>query len=301
VRGMIMSIAYEFAVSFIPTIQTAGVVPTITNHGAGLEPWRVIDVKDVVQIATNIRTGSATTTLRAYGITAQGGHRTISLSTTQRERKLIGYADIWADQETSGQWTEFGPEVKYGEIRFEQAPSWIIGDVLDTNATMRPNSGIPEASNPVPTPAVRPPNYAGFGFGDASELYNHIVDQGFGDRYAKTRLLDNIFRYRRGIFSGALRFDIAPGSFVKLEGIDTPFTVETVDGRTVVVNPNVLYGDVSSVRITIDATANIADTTFVVNNLMTEYEQQSPTLTTNEHPLYDQVWIGCPLLEELDR
>lgn len=90
---------------------------------------------------------------------------------------------------------------------------------------------------------------------------------------------------RHGELSGKLRFDIAPGSIVKVHAAENE-----IGGMKLA-----LFGAVTQVSYVINAEQHVAGTSFSFTNLRTETENQNDKLTRNEPPLYKKAWKGGPL------
>lgn len=112
------------------------------------------------------------------------------------------------------------------------------------------------------------------------------------DRLARAIYVQEVLRGRFGVIHGKLRFDIAPGSTVRIEGSADPFI------GTDALRPN-LIGEVHRVTCSLDAEGSKAGTSFQLVSLRTELENEQDTTSVEEHPLYEQVFAGSPLSEDL--
>jgi hypothetical protein len=125
-------------------------------------------------------------------------------------------------------------------------------------------------------------------------------------RYAKALYYNEVLRGRVGTLQGALRFDICPGSTVKIEGATDKFLDKLVGGSiggaiTPVDDPTGadIYATVTSVGIGLNAEASIAGTGFQLAYLRTVNENESESFATKEHPLYKNVFPGANLVDAL--
>ena len=111
-------------------------------------------------------------------------------------------------------------------------------------------------------------------------------------RFAQHWYYTEILQQRYGEIAGPLRFDIAPGSIVKIEtplmerelsdGAETPFVVASI----------------ISVSYMINAERATAGTSFSIAHMKTEEEHDKDTeklYTTELAPMYDKAWHGGPL------
>ena len=90
---------------------------------------------------------------------------------------------------------------------------------------------------------------------------------------------------------GRLRFDIAPGSVVSVEGKSSELNGATGSvGKT-------HFGFVTSVSININAEAGVANTAFKLSHGRTDEQNRSDHFSIEEHPLYEKSWDGTWLVE----
>ncbi len=108
---------------------------------------------------------------------------------------------------------------------------------------------------------------------------NKIMDK-FAEHWYKTEVLYQ----RHGELSGKLRFDIAPGSIVRIDA--PPFDLA---------NPgefDKFFATVTQVSYVINAEKASAGTSFVLAHIRTEEENKDELLTAATPPLYKQSWPG---------
>lgn len=112
-------------------------------------------------------------------------------------------------------------------------------------------------------------------------------------RAAQTIYIDNMLRGRSAMISGKLRFDIAPGSIVRIEAKPELFD-EGVDELAVP-----MYGQVNRVTININAEAKSGGTTFNFTHVRTETENGRDRTSTDRHPLFGtDIFVGAPLVDD---
>ena len=112
------------------------------------------------------------------------------------------------------------------------------------------------------------------------------------DKYARTVYVSNMLRGRGASVHGKLRFDIAPGSIVKIESKPEIFS----EGVDELATP--LYGHVARVTININAEGQRAGTSLQFTHIRTEQEFLGDERTfVDEHPLFgSDVYVGSPLI-----
>jgi hypothetical protein len=121
---------------------------------------------------------------------------------------------------------------------------------------------------------------------EAYKKYASIVE-----RYAKHFYLTEVLQQRYGELSGPLRFDIAPGSIVK---IFTPAR----DRALGVGETEFVVASVISVSYVINAERAMAGTSFAIAHTKIEKELQSDLYSAESPPLYKEAWYGGPLAEK---
>jgi hypothetical protein len=110
------------------------------------------------------------------------------------------------------------------------------------------------------------------------------------DAFARFFYVNEIFNNRSCDISGKLRFDICPGTTVKVQAAaldkdaNLPF--------------DVFYGQVVRVSYTIDATQGAVSTVLTLSNLRTQTELDDDVFSMSQPPLYQNAWDSAPLLPE---
>lgn len=114
-------------------------------------------------------------------------------------------------------------------------------------------------------------------------------------RFAKSTYSYEILRGRQGVVGGKLRFDIGPGSTVKVEGSEDPF----LRGQNTAFDEHT-YASVIRVVTAINAETGGAGTTFHLAFLRNEVENKSDRTSVGENVLWntkESLWYGCPLID----
>lgn len=114
--------------------------------------------------------------------------------------------------------------------------------------------------------------------------------------YARTLYVSNAINGRLGSFTTKLRYDIAPGTILKLErGPENPF-----DTSPYMKLPVTNIAQVSRVSNNINAESAIASTTFEVVHVRTEEENKdkSGMYSTDEHPFFEGKYNYESLVED---
>jgi len=191
-------------------------------------------------------------------------------------------------EDLGGCYLSTAPEDATGTIMVVPPPPWLISAAkAGIDFKKPPEQG---TGNPMPTATSRdavgsePDEAPTSRFRDLNTIYS---------RYARKVYLDNNLRTRTGSTSGILRFDIAPGSHLKLLG-DTEGFIGGEDELAAT-----LFGDVSRVTVAINSEARQAATSYQLMHIRTEKENQEERTSVGTHMLFDDnVVTGAPLVED---
>lgn len=175
-----------------------------------------------------------------------------------------------------------------GQVIIKDPPAWIANTVpaavygpLATGVQKKPSDHGQGEGNP-PAGARRPAE-------EEKKLQASAIVQAYAEHLYKTEVLAQ----RRGELSGKLRFDIAPGSIVKIEAPDSDIQPNFV------ALPLDFYAMVTQVSFAINAEMHTAGTSFAFTNLRTSGENSDSNLTSTTSPTYaNERWNGGPLVKE---
>lgn len=112
------------------------------------------------------------------------------------------------------------------------------------------------------------------------------------DRLAQASFVSEMLHHRSGRISGPLRFDVCPGSTVKIEGTAGAF-LAGVDPHG---EPR--WATVSRVRYGISAQKPLAIVQYELSHIRTALENASDDTSVARHPLYDRIWVGDYMLQQ---
>ena len=113
--------------------------------------------------------------------------------------------------------------------------------------------------------------------------------------YAQNIYLAENLRGRRIILQGKLRFDIAPGSTVRVEVVQDKF-VEAIIGKTA---GSIMFGEVTQMTHEITSEGAACKTTFAIDNVRNSLENTKDSTSTDQNPFYAAAeWYGAPLVED---
>jgi hypothetical protein len=278
----------QFGLAFLPAVDYALVAADTPAYNQGA--WRTLEVFDYDSLD---QSADLDRPLRAVGVT-------------------VGYASTTGAIIDAGQAGPVRPEFGRvggcfaadsvapgdGALLVVKAPEW-LGQVtcppgageslgLTTGRAARTATTPQGAATGDPTLSADPQSLSA-----VCGIYAHAVYVGYA------------LRGRSGVASGKLRFDVAPGSIVRIRPSPERFVGKLTnkltaaagfDGLTGALGPGEkgtpdalavpLVGCVQRVTVTINAEAGMAGTTFLLTHLRSEDENHEDRTSVTEHPLF---------------
>lgn len=258
----------NYLFSIVPTVETALVVPFIP--GLRGPAHRNIFSYEYGTLNTSINLQRA---LRGVGVLM--GRTWAAGANLNREKgptfgSIGGWYDVCRD----------------GMIHFKMGPRWLksvqpgfwgASASLAAGAPIRTAVGGDGSVRSGPSPAQL--------FADAKPLWN---------AYAQALYVHELLKHRQGQLSGRVRFDIAPGSLVKIEASEDRF-VNWLKGQ---VDTMWIWATVLRVSTTIDAESCKAGTAFHLAHIRTDAENARADTSVPRHPLWLCQWSGCALIDD---
>lgn len=116
--------------------------------------------------------------------------------------------------------------------------------------------------------------------------------------YARGLYIQEILRGRNGRLSGRLRFDIAPGSMLRIETPEEPFIIEAMQKLGGDSRRSYVYAQALRVSCVINAEAQRAGTSIQFAFTRDEDENEDESYSTSRHPIWTCNWYGAPLVNE---
>ncbi len=170
-------------------------------------------------------------------------------------------------------------------ILFKPAPRW-IGEMVSFAQRADESSG---GNNAVISTAIQPDSGSTNG---AAELAGQKteIQKDFLNRYAHTLYSIECLKGSQGILSGPVRFDVAPGSAVRVE---TTGDLSAAPGKDKLAGP--LFAEVLRVSFVADAQQGQCGTSFHLAHTRSEAQNKSK-IGLDAHPMYRQKFNGAPLL-----
>ena len=261
--------AFFFAVS--PCAESANVIPFF---GGLSKEWKVIDGREYTHANFNSSLYSLIESIEIrYRQT--GGSNWITGGVTDS----VSYYFPW------GRFPLENTDLR-GQIIVKDPPGWLAA-ALPSYILAAGSTGMGPRGGDTSCPGVGSKEPAA-GVERAAEIEKNIAKSHIPDLICEHWYKTEILSQRYGELSGKLRFDIAPGSMVKI--IEPSFSPA---------NEIAVYAAVTHVSFLINAEQHTAGTSLTLVNLRTELENKDTKLYTSPAPpLYQKsTWLGSPLAE----
>lgn len=191
---------------------------------------------------------------------------------------------------------DYRNRVKLGTVRYVQAPPYLYDKTMLAVMTLRRTLPItnPDVNHGMADPGdtaseVDEPKHEPDGSSDDKFDLDQLSR--LGDLYAKWYYWTKHFMSRTGEIVGKLRFDISPGSVVRIEDLDGKLYEDPADF-------SYMYAHVTSVRTVIDVSNTKAMTAFTLSHIRRDSEKK---YGTSKHPMYKagdsgkKRWVGTVL------
>lgn len=177
--------------------------------------------------------------------------------------------------------------IKRGLKLYKEPPAWLSNVV----PWQQMSPGSTGEGGPVPGDMAFPNSGAPFSIVDPpGALINKLKSSGVATKLAEHWYKSELLYQRYGEMSGMLRFDIAPGSIVKIE---TP----PRDVKWYYAKEPYMFATVTQVSFAINAERAMAGTSFSLAHIRTAEENDDSQITAEKPPLFKQEWSGSPLAD----
>jgi hypothetical protein len=263
-----------FALAVVPLVDTAIIVADTPGYRT---PWTVtLKPDEYAMIDSNSLIPKP---LKAVAVTADASSYTgANIGVTEREV---------LDKSLGGCFVSQAPEDDQGVLLVIAPPPWLQG-ITGVGEYAGASAGSNEASKTATTPE-------GVGRKPKDPTPGVMYDEANGaySRYAQAVFIQNMLRGRSGSISGKLRFDIAPGSTIRIQSSPELF----LGGEDELATD--LFASVQRVTISINAESQEAETAFQLAHIRTKKENGEERTSADSHPLFgDAVVAGAPLVKD---
>ncbi len=178
-----------------------------------------------------------------------------------------------------------------GMLLIRNAPPWLYNIPFTYSSAAR-TSGMRQGT-PTNTATTVVNGSIAIKGGEDQKTANEVaaLANGYFNRYAQTLYITEALRGRQGQLAGKLRFDISPGSNIKIGGSREQF----IGGDDALGQD--LVGSVMRVSTTISAESGRAGTGFQLAYIRTTSENENDQTSIDRHPLYSTKFLGAPLVD----
>ena len=264
----------DFGASFLFAVSPGTTFANVIPFFPGLRsPWRTITGDEYNAASFNASVAAMVESVDIfYSQQAGSGY-----STGGNTPQPLSYYHPW------GRFPQDNKEFR-GQILIKEPPAWLSNPVPhavyasgSTSVTGKQagDGSSPGKGDETPPGGVPRPTEAEKDFTTKCEQGNIL------DRFAKHWYQSEVLSQRYGELSGKLRFDIAPGSVVRIMTPNSSLGDELP-----------MIGTVTQVSVIINAEQHVAGTSFALSNLRTQRENTDENLTSRRAPLYTEVWSG---------
>lgn len=282
----LLQITSVFGLTVIPTIESATVAP-IVNVLAGEDPPRHVTIKASEYF--NFSPGTNAYRMRR-GVILRGQNDSPSGVMPDGAYTAVRYISpgcYFADNDEDLP-QEMRDIAARGVIETVSPPPWLTGrSVLSALAARNVEKTFSQFNYVMRDVTEGDESTELVGPESPEETLKEELDkaQTFGGAYAKWQYWMRHYSANIGSLTGKLRFDIAPGSIIRIEGIDGKLYEDTEE-------KDYTFACVTSVQCEINLDNRQAATSFSLSHLR---RNEDRTVGVNSHPLYNEVWVGTVL------
>lgn len=259
--------SYFFAIC--PRVTDAILAPLVGSYRDPAGKYKTIEASDYYSIELNL---SARQSIGMVGMITPNTQQTgVPLNAD-----LVDWPGLFPRLTGATGSTKYG-----GVFLTRNLPFWLA------NMVFEPPSAAPTAA---PVTAFGPLLSNALSIAAAAAAANrNLKYRNLADRFAQFFYVNEVFNNRSGDISGKLRFDICPGTSLKVQAVALDLSLTSTFDQ--------FYGQVVRVSYTIDATQGIASTVFTLSNLRTQAEVDDAYYSIEKPPLYAAAWTGDTLLK----
>lgn len=210
-----------------------------------------------------------------------------------------GYFDKWANSATANGGAPADGDLQYKEglIMFKEGPRWLTSVASDFLYSGK-STGVLSTDVSVSTaPTAGEP-------ASVAQPRDIFISAGpVWDRYARALYMLEVLKMRQGTITGPVRFDIAPGSQIRVQVAEDKFVKSIVndvplDQLCDVDAATWCWCSVLRVSTYIDCQNARAFTSYYVAHLRNASENLDSSTSIDMHPLWQShQWIGCVLVD----
>lgn len=279
--------ASQFMFSIVPLADRVLTVPYIPWNSRSWTVIREDEFDAMPQTFQSRRPVKAVAVIGTFGAWTGMNAKKQPGGPENNKRQVMGYFEPAATPANA---------TREGMTMFVEAPAWINDPILQgmSTRTAGKDGKVPMAQNP-----VAPKLQAG-----QEPIAKQVEDKAksavaLADALAKATYLQENTRWRQGVIATALRFDICPGSSIRIHSQPDRF----VSGLLRSTNESGGEGFIARVvrvswEIDISGSQPMAQTVFHLAYLRSFEENNDDAFSSDEHPLWETTWAGAPLINQ---
>ena len=288
----LIEICSQYLLNVVPMVDRALVVPFTPGYNGGY--WRTI------YTTTFDRVEWLSPMIRPIRGVCFFTGRAVSLAGGDGNTAITGMGGVPTDYAAGACFDALGGGddsiLKRGTVLFKETPRWLQGVIAFPN---KPPPKIGMASSLFTTldgdVLEKLVMFDMTSPADGAAAMKPLLNS-----YAQLLYLSEVLRGKQMLILGKLRFDIAPGSHVRVEGAEDPFLAGTINGNRL---DEVLFGTVMKVSYIINSETGVAGTTFNVSYVRNCLENKTASTSIAVNPLWTgeqaNAWAGAPLVTAL--
>jgi hypothetical protein len=277
--------AAQFMFSIIPLADRALTVPYIPWNSRS---WTIIqedEFDSMPQTFQSRRPIRAVAVIGTFGTLTGMDAKKQPGAPQNSKRQVMGYYEPKASATNAS---------LEGMTIYVEAPAWINDPILQgmSGQTARKDGKVPLAQNPK-GPKLK----------EGEEPVAKTVEDkaksavALANALAKATYLQEATRWRQGVISTALRFDICPGSSIRIHSSPDKLVAALLESR----GEDRAEGYIARVarvswEIDISGSQPMAQTVFHLAYLRSFQENDDEAFADDEHPLWENTWTGAPLI-----
>jgi hypothetical protein len=282
---LILSLLPSFGCAVVPIAQTAFVAPILPMSqvaAKAIEPDEYVDFNFSMMSQRPLYGVGIMSNYVAGSLSSGNPNDPASQLPSANQNKMCVGAAFTAKADN-------GSELNDGMWMFVRAPSWMDDWVnFDPEAADGQSAVNNMLNNPAHDAAGVDQAATRRDPGEEVSAWNDVMY-----KYAQLIYAENALRDRGGVLVGKLRFDISPGTTLKIR------SEGDIQSRGVDSLATNLYGMVTQVTVSINAEQAAATTTFELSHLRTEAENESPRFSMLSHPFFPRHFEYAPLVPSL--
>jgi hypothetical protein len=296
----------NYMFSIVPLVDKALVVPFVPGLSSGDEldmVHRVLQTSDYESIDLQ---SVHPRPLRAIGVTMNHNYEAGGSMTHDPPAQYASFGG-WFDKMVPADDPDLNPggiaptadqRYKEGLIRFVEGPKWMSNFVSNFLHTAGSTGVGGTIRTPLSPAGGNEPQHPG-----PREMFQNA--RPVWDLYARAVYIHEILKNRQGIISGPVRFDVAPGSQLKIEATEDKFVKHVVFSDIQFSQEcdeqyfKFFWCSVLRVSTTIDCQNMRAYTNFQVAHIRDRKENKEVGTAIGRHPLWQRCrWAGCVLVQD---